>query len=471
MNILLVTVDCLRQDRCGTYGYHRDTTPTLDALARYGFVFENAYATGPVTTESFPGILAGRLSAQTVAGDNLYQKCLPEGAPTIASHLRDEGYSTVATISNPRIGTHTETHRGFDSFTNLRTGDDSDSDSDSGSSPFLPSFQVGASLYQLRERMRDFDSVPYRYEVPFLAFRYYQSFSGWPSVRGDRVVTKFLESLERSSSPYFGWIHLMDVHGPLQPKIVSEGGLSHGGALSQFRSHAKRVSDVYDPQIGARYDSSVRYVDGQLGRIVQWLKTNEQWDETALIVTADHGEALYDHGIYGHAQHYTYDEVLKVPLVVRVPKHEGYRIKRPFSLGWLHDVVTEIAETRKMEAPLSTPSESPILRKRPEPDTDDLLRADSISHRGHSIILRRGNEKCIIQTGELVDADENRIQTPGSYQIDRDPKERFISSSIDESLNRIAKQIATRPDELGQLESEGIDESTKDRLRQLGYAE
>ena len=60
MNVVLVTVDCLRQDRVGIYGHHRDTT--LDALGREGFVFDDAYATGPVTTESIPGILAGRLS-------------------------------------------------------------------------------------------------------------------------------------------------------------------------------------------------------------------------------------------------------------------------------------------------------------------------------------------------------------------------------------------------------------------------
>lgn len=60
-NVLLITIDCLRQDRCGAYGYHRNTTPTLDSVARDSFVFENEFATGPVTAESFPGILAGRL--------------------------------------------------------------------------------------------------------------------------------------------------------------------------------------------------------------------------------------------------------------------------------------------------------------------------------------------------------------------------------------------------------------------------
>lgn len=124
MNVLLITVDCLRRDRCGIYGHHRDTTPTMDALARKGYVFDEAYATGPVTTESFPGILAGRLSAQCVAGETLYQKRIPEGEPTIATHLQDAGYDTVGVISNPRIGLHVDTDRGFETFRNLRTGVD-----------------------------------------------------------------------------------------------------------------------------------------------------------------------------------------------------------------------------------------------------------------------------------------------------------------------------------------------------------
>lgn len=169
MNILLMTIDCLRRDRCGVYDHHRNTTPPLDSLARDGFLFESAYATGPVTTESFPGILAGRLSAQTVAGETLYQNFLSEGAPTIASHLRDNGWDTAAVILNPRIGEHVGTDRGFEEFYNLRNAEGETDDSSDSS--WIPDIVVGEKLYQLCERMREFDSVPYRYETPFLAFQ------------------------------------------------------------------------------------------------------------------------------------------------------------------------------------------------------------------------------------------------------------------------------------------------------------
>jgi len=473
MNVLLVTIDCLRRDRCGIYDHHRDTTPTLDSLGREGFVFDNAYATGPVTTESFPGILAGRLSAQTVAGDNLYQKCLPEGAPTIASHLRDEGWDTTAVISNPRIGEHTGADRGFESFQNLRNADGGSSDEPSGSgSSVLPDFEVGERLYQLRERMRDLDSLPYRYEMPFLAFRYYQYYSGWPSVRGEAVVDEFLDALADCSSPFFGWTHLMDVHGPLHPKTVAEGGLSDGGTFTQFRSHARRVSNLHDSRVEARYDSTVRYVDDQLRRIVDWLKSNDLWDETALVVTADHGDALYDRGIYGHPQHYMYDELLSVPLVVRVPGVAGDRIDRLFSLGWLHEFVAELGAVPEMDAPVSSSYETHLPRRNSGDGDEGTLLADSISHRGHSVVARRGDEKFVLHTGELERSEEVNVGPYGHYLLGADPTERVSDGVGESNLERPAREIVVEPESLrGRADVSGIDDAAADRLKQLGYAE
>lgn len=466
MNVLLVTIDCLRRDRCGIYGHHRNTTPTLDTLARNGYLFDNAYATGPVTTESFPGILAGRLSAHTITGDTIYQKCLPDEAPTIATHLRDNGWETAAVISNPRVGEHVGTDRGFETFRNLRTT--SDGTGERSKSSLLPNFAVGEKLYKLRERMRDFESVPYRYEIPFLTFRYYQYLSRWPSVRGETVINNFLDILDRQSSPFFAWTHLMDVHGPLHPQTVSDGGLSDGGPFAQFRSQARRVSDIYDSQTEARYDSIVRYADTQLQRIIDWLKSTDVWKDTVLIVTADHGDALHDRGIYGHPQHYMYDELLSVPLVVRIPGREGRQITHPFSLGWLHEIVTELCGVDGLDAPLTSSYESHF-----EPDrmVDDVLIADSIDQQGHSIATRQGVVKYVTQTGELADNTGIRVGPSGSYRLDRDPKERRPTDESWDHLKQATLEFRVEPDELReQTQSSSIDDATLDQLKQLGYA-
>ncbi len=134
----------------------------------------------------------------------MYQKDLLDGAPTIGSHLRDGGWSTVGVLFNPRIGPHVNSDRGFETFRHLRSPGDASSGDDEGTSrSWVPNIKVGERLYQLRDQMRTLDSVPLRYELPFLAFRYYQEFTGWPSVRGEVVVDEFLRrspgSLNRSS--------------------------------------------------------------------------------------------------------------------------------------------------------------------------------------------------------------------------------------------------------------------------------
>jgi hypothetical protein len=467
MNVVLVTVDCLRQDRVGIYGHHRDTTPTLDALGREGFVFNNAYATGPVTTESMPGILAGRLSRDCVAANNLYQKRIPDGEPTIASHLRDEGWSTAAVITNPRIGPHVASDRGFETFENLRTTPNESSDDESGSSGLLSGFSVGDRLYNLRERMREFDSVPLRYELPFLGFRTYQYLTGWPSIRGERVVDEFLDVLDGMSSSFFAWTHLMDVHGPIHPQTVRDGGLSDDGLLTQFRSHAKRVSNVHDARTEARYDSAVRYVDDQLTRIVEWLKTNDVWDETALIVTADHGDALCDRGIYGHPQHYLYDELLQVPLIVHTPDRNGTPITYPFSLGWLHEIISELGAVDTLDSPLTSPYENHLEASEP---MGEVLLVDSIDQLGHSIAAREGAMKYVSLASELAGQSATNTGPSGYFRVDRDPKERRSFDELIPHLEQLIHDTKIDPNSIRKRAPGTVDDTTLDQLRQLGYA-
>jgi choline-sulfatase len=130
-NVVLLTVDCLRYDRCGFNGCCSDTTPTLDRLAGNSSVFDRAYAPGPWTAESFPGILAGLHAPGVAYWDRPPYKAIPHGAPTIAIRLGDEGYTTVATVTNPQLAADRNFDRGFDRFTNLKReqgGDDSEED-------------------------------------------------------------------------------------------------------------------------------------------------------------------------------------------------------------------------------------------------------------------------------------------------------------------------------------------------------
>jgi choline-sulfatase len=199
----------------------------------------------------------------------------------------------------------------------------------------------------------------------------------------------------------------------LHPKTVADGSFGEPGTLTQFRS---RVSNVRDPQTEARYDRAVSYVDDQLMRIVDWLKGRGMWEETVLMITADHGDALHDRGIYGHPQHYTYEELLSVPLIVRLPDSANERIERSFSLGWLHELVAEVGDTPTMDAPLLSDRESHLSVGE---STKEIV-ADSISHRGHSIVVWQGATKYVRQTYHLTEDSESAAGKAEFYRLNGD---------------------------------------------------
>lgn len=102
-NIVLVTIDCLRYDRCGFNGYHRPTTPTLSKLAQESTIYDRAYTSGPYTPESFTGILAGRSGRNSPYLDDRALSSLPKNSPTLASEMRDLGFDTIAVVTNPQL--------------------------------------------------------------------------------------------------------------------------------------------------------------------------------------------------------------------------------------------------------------------------------------------------------------------------------------------------------------------------------
>lgn len=463
MNVVLITVDCLRRDRCGIYNHYKNTTPTIDSIGQDGFVFDNAYSTGPVTTESFPGILAGRLSGHTSASDSLWQKCLPNGAVTLASHLFENGWSTAAIISNPRIGKHVNSDHGFEKFHNIRSRNDT---SESSSKiPSLPQISVGQKLYTIRERVRQFESLPFKYELPILLFRYYQIINGWPSTDGKVIIDELLNQVSNLSDPFFAWAHLMDVHGPIHPRIGMNMEANQS-RFRQFRSHAERIADIYSISADERYNSAVRYVDNQIRRVVEWLKERNIWDETAIIITSDHGDALYDRGIYGHPPHYMYNELLKIPLIIRHPDHGYNRVDRAFSLGWLHEVVTEICGVKNMNAPLSSSHDSHFLRNG---STDDVILADSITPNGHSIAAVHQDQKRVVQLSDNTKSLERKIQPTGTYHLGKDPTERTQHHSTKEALTEQIEKINSESENLNYPDRESIDQRTEDLMKQLGY--
>lgn len=463
-NVVFVTVDCWRYDRCGFNGYHNRTTPVLDSLASNSLIFSNAFATGSYTPESFPGIMAGRLGCQSGYVSQVEWKSIPNGAETIASRLNDAGLNTVATVSNPHLTRDRNYDSGFQSFRNLRIKKDGQKYTNQERESSLLATIAGPAQSRLRSFLKNSSTnFAKRLLIPlFVGYRIYQQYWDWPTVSGEEVVSAFIEDIESTESPLFAWTHLMDLHGPLNADRINKGGFERG-AIRQYLNDGHRVQDDFAPVQSRRYDAAVQYVDEQIGRIVEELKDSGKWDETALIVTGDHGEALADRGVYGHPRHYMYDELLRVPLLVRAPGRDHETHRMPFSLGWMGELVSDLLRVEPPDMPLLTGSGA----LEADGDSDTFIISDSLSSEGHSVSVRDRSNKWITHfEGET----EYEYDSGGTYrwQSDRGEQNMLSQDAMASPLADRAEELRTAP---GELESAGdnIDSSVQSRLSELGY--
>lgn len=345
-SIVLITVDCLRADHVGFLGYDRPTTPFLDSLARKAFVFPSAIVVGAPTYYSFPAIMASRYPlalGRDVLG-------LAPGETSLASVLKGVGYATASFgAANPYISAQFGYEESFDTFRDFL---DAKATALVETMP-IPNGNGWASrmnrkLQELRPRMGPLSSV-----YDSLYFQYCQvlatpapgsldALRRFPAA--DVIIDHALSWLESiGKRPFFLWLHLMDPHAPYYPK---EKALQLMGCdpITPFRARYLNSywnrSDLGPKKLGghrdyivALYDAGIRWVDEQMARLVAALRASQRWPDCILAVTADHGEEFLDHGGRFHPPSRLTEELIHVPLLLRVPDAEKRELPRsPFSL-------------------------------------------------------------------------------------------------------------------------------------------
>lgn len=469
-NIILLTVDCLRYDRCGFTGHHRETTPTLDALARKAHIYDGAYATGMRTAESFPGILAGRLSADAAYYEKTQLKAIPDGAETLASWLFEEGYTTVARVANPQLTSARNFDKGFSDFKNLRTQDESSDDSkrtggaETHIDLLMKHFRSGLKHWQVKTGTNPMI-------IPLILYRHYQMRSDWPTVPGERVANALITALEDTEGPLFLWGHFNDIHAPLHPGRIKRTKFIDAADSRLFIWDGHRITQTFEPRYEVMYDAAVRYVDSQINHIIKKLEMIDEWENTLLIVTADHGEALYEREGYGHGaghdqfvhgedRHYMYDELLHVPLLVVSEETDCTRISSPTSLGELHQIIAEGANIP--EGSFRNCSET-VLSK----IDDELTISDALTDDGHTIAVRNEDYKYISPC--VTDPSEVTASGGTCHHYRSDMGERHdISAECPSELVSAAEAIVTKTHDLEEI-SGTLDKHTESQLSALGY--
>ncbi len=273
-NILFILVDTLRHDHLTPYGYTRhDTTPEIKRqLADPGLVVEDAYSQAPWTLPSVISFMTGRHPGELV-GSDLAAFGIPEDVEPLAARMTRLGYHTGGFVGNPTLHAGAGFGRGFRTY-------------------YAPPADVQWLL-------RHADDVN-RHAVPWL------------------------RAFQRR--PFFLYVHYIDPHDPYENPDMIEGraffmpgytGSVAGSWIHGIYNGRLKLPDPERdiPYIEALYDGEIRYVDRHIGALLGALDP-DVLKNTLIVLTADHGEELHDHGGWKHGQT-LYEEQIHVPLIFR----------------------------------------------------------------------------------------------------------------------------------------------------------
>jgi len=298
-NFVLITVDSLRADRLGCYGYRRSTSPRLDQFASHAILFRNAFANGPNTPHAFPAIMAARSAlASTQLG-------LFDVPATLAEHLQDAGYRTVAfNAANPYVSKSFKYDRGFDEFQDYM-----DYEIDKNDFGMQPAGELVASPgLPLEHYIVSEESVRQKAELE-------------KQINQDVLLS--IRDLAHDS--FFLWVHYMDSHFPYVPQADAQMQVNNRVIPKVENLHLNqrvRENGAISPEtlnkLNLLYDATVRQVDQKVDTLLRALKMNGVYDNSLILFTADHGEEFHEHGDLQHKSKF-FDELLHVPFLLKLP--------------------------------------------------------------------------------------------------------------------------------------------------------
>lgn len=422
MNVLLITLDTLRADHLGCYGYEKNTSPALDALASSSIVFDRAIAQSAVTPVSHASIMTGlnpyNHNLRSLHGGVNYR--LPDNRLTLAEIMGGNGYETGGFVSAFPVTEHYGLHQGFETW-----GEE---------------FQKDGKKVLSKTGIVN---------------------TGTAQRACDATTEKAVAWLrQHAGKPFFAWVHFFDVHDPII--------LPPDEYLRRFYPETRDKPEI----LRAVYDAEIAFMDDQIDLILKELEDLGVRDNTILAVMSDHGEGLGDHDWWGHS--ILYQEQIRLVFILAVPGRSGST--RVSSLVRSIDLVPTLVELLDLDIPadidfdgeslLETIDESPSAPRTAYSESindltayyDSQLQDESlyaISDRRWKLILHRERAK---DTGlELFD-------------LQADPQE---LNDLSEEFPEVAARLRNRLKELEVIVNDPprptMDEKTRERLRSLGY--
>ena len=297
--VILITIDTLRADHLSAYGYFRETSPVIDALAEDGVLFENSSTVMATTLPAHTSLFTSTYTPRHGVLSNLlfYRQPVVTDASfrTAAQLFAAAGYRTAAFVGAAPLRAETGIAAGFQSY----------------------------SEPEGRERRAAVTTA---------------------------LAQKWLT--EQPDGGFFLWVHYFDPHDPYAPPAAYEGLFRTDERLRRWISDLGIAPEHLGTSAYAhnRYDAEIRYTDTQVGRLLDTLRERGLYDRAMIVLTSDHGEGLLQHGELHHGV--IFNEELDVPLVMKFPKGKGPEGERVAKLVSLIDVLPTLVET--LELPLDS---------------------------------------------------------------------------------------------------------------------
>lgn len=411
--VLLISLDTTRADHLGFYGYERPTSPNLDDLAGEALVYDRATATATWTLPSHASVFTGKFAASHGAEYD------PEGPLRLSSGIQ-----------------------GLDAWDLLRAGTISESETTLAEHLRAAGFATGAvvggpwlkSVFRLGRGFDHYDD---------------RNITTANGRAGEDLTDAALEWLEQTEGPRFLFLNYFDPHNPFSPPTEFEARLRPKLPIGQQEDAV------------VRYDAEILYMDHHIGRLIQALRDARLYQDTLIVVFADHGELLGEHGDYGHGDT-PFEEVVRIPLLVKDagPHPETGRSDKRVQLT---DVFALILD--RVGLPLPAGIQGAV------PPTG-----------GHPILVESRVNPLAHRTGDwtaLYDGDLKYISNSYGnhmlFDLDSDPREernlltaradtgRAMQATIDETLKNLPRRPANREP------TQQIDAETQKALKSLGY--
>jgi arylsulfatase len=408
--VVLLVLDALNAAHVRHLGYARDTTPVIDALAADGVTFTQALAPAPYTLASIPSILTGRLPDK----HGLVSKRkggLPDSEVTLAERFAAAGFRTFGATANGNGGKRMNDHQGFEEFIEVYEGPG----------------PAGAEVVRAGDEVLH---IPKGEE--FVA-----------------ILEGFLDRRAAGERGFF-YLHLLEPHTDYTPPEPFFSAWIDPGYDGPFASgkgqplidnnYGKLAANAADRQATIDlYDANLAYGDHCVGLLLDVLRARGLYDDALVVLTADHGEAMWQHGRWGHNDQ-LYEEMVHVPLVVKPPR--GAPALRVDDHVGLIDIAPSLLEWAGLPPPADWTFDGQSLQRlidepgSGDPEREILLRSN---HALPKLALRTGSRKLVLHP---VGRKEALRFVPRLFDLAADPRESVdLSADMDEETRARAAEL------------------------------